>query len=300
MNATLARVAAALLVLTFLDDGLREWRSFSEQIGYLTSPANNIELSWGAAALYVTFSLCAQLGGSVVILGCALLSPGALTPRAGPPDRRDFGLRRRARAAELALAVFVASAIVVYGVGQPASQHAQGRLVFILRNLGILGGVVLLLAEGDAHAGRRAALQLAARLLLAAHGLEVAPAESWLALSLADLLALPPTALLAAGLRTREAAAALAMLLAVSDLGLNHYWYGFRYNDNIRYYFFEDCSIIGGLLLLAATTGGAPHALSLDAWRDRQLQLRGGAAADEQRRLMDEELDLGEADPDDE
>ena len=42
MNAALARVAAALLVLTFLDDGLREWRSFSEQIGYLTSPANNI------------------------------------------------------------------------------------------------------------------------------------------------------------------------------------------------------------------------------------------------------------------
>ena len=137
---------------------------------------------------------------------------------------------------------------------------AQGRLVFILRNLGILGGVVLLLAEGDAHAGRRACCCCGARLLLAAHGLEVAPAEAGSRCSLADLLALPPTALLAAGLRTREAAAALALLLAVSDLGLNHYWYGFRYNDNIRYYFFEDCSIIGGLL--HATTAGGVRATS--------------------------------------
>ena len=62
----------------------------------------------------------------------------------------------------------------------------------------------------------------------------------------------------------RAVALLLALLLTTFDLSINHFWSGFRYNDNIRYYFFEDLSIIGGLLLLATAGGGE---LSLDACR---------------------------------
>ena len=62
----------------------------------------------------------------------------------------------------------------------------------------------------------------------------------------------------------RAVALVLAALLTTFDLSINHFWSGFRYNDNIRYYFFEDLSIIGGLLLLATAGGGE---LSLDACR---------------------------------
>ena len=62
----------------------------------------------------------------------------------------------------------------------------------------------------------------------------------------------------------------LASLLTTFDLSINHFWSGFRYNDNIRYYFFEDLSIIGGLLLLATAGGGE---LSLDTWRSKELPL---------------------------
>ena len=80
----------------------------------------------------------------------------------------------------------------------------------------------------------------------------------------------------------------LAALLTTFDLSINHFWSGFRYNDNIRYYFFEDLSIIGGLLLLATAGGGE---ISVDTYRSKELPLvmvssRAKGAATESQSLL--------------
>ena len=94
------------------------------------------------------------------------------------PPFPHAGVWKYAQAALYTLSTFVASSVVIYGFGQPASQHAQGRLVFILRNLGILGGVLLLLGVGTASSRAHAGLLLLSRVFLAGHGLAVAVSYS--------------------------------------------------------------------------------------------------------------------------
>ena len=72
-------------------------------------------------------------------------------------------------------------------------------------------------------------------------------------MSLVDGLSAPLALLLLLGVSTRAVALVLAVCFLASDLVLNHWWSGpLRYNDNVRFYFFEDLAIIGGLLLLLA------------------------------------------------
>lgn len=227
MSDAAVRAAIVLLVSTFLDDGVRELQTFGDQCRYLESSANHILLPRPLSALYVIASMVVQLGGGSYLLASALLSPSAL----GLPVLGGWPHVRRCTAA---LVAFVLSSLLVYGLGQPASQHAQGRLVFLLRNGGILGGLLLLLAAQQTTAARRRGLRLLARVCLALHGLELAPADSMAIVWLVDMLCLPLTVALFAGLHTSRVALALAALLVASDLSLNHFWSGTRYNDNIR------------------------------------------------------------------
>ena len=191
------RIATVLLVGTFLDDGIREIRSFRSQCEYLDSPANNIRLPYVVAVVYVLLSLVTQLVGGGYVLLCAFCSPNALTIPAVAGDGWKW-----LRLAVVSLAAFVMSSIVIYGIGQPASQHAQGRLVFLLRNASMLGGVLLLIAQQQSSACMRQFLRLVARVLLALHGLEVAPAEWVSVVALVDVACFPLTALLILGLFT--------------------------------------------------------------------------------------------------
>ena len=215
---TFVRLAVILLVGTYIDDGIRELRSFRDQIHYLDSSANAIRLPLPVAGVYVAASLATQLIGGGYLLACALLSPSALSmPSAGSGWKR-------VRIAVVSLSLFVMSSIVVYGVGQPATQHAQGRLVFILRNSGMLGGVLLLVAAQQSSVCWRRFLRLVARILLALHGLEVAPADRVSVIAAVDLVCFPLTLMLAVGLFTDYAAAGLAASVVLSDLALNHFW----------------------------------------------------------------------------
>ena len=248
------------------------------------------------------------VGGGDVLL-CAFCSPNALTIPAVAGEGWKW-----LRLAVMSLAVFVVSSLVIYGIGQPASQHAQGRLVFLLRNASMLGGVMLLIAAQQSSACMRQFLRLVARVLLALHGLEVAPAEQVSVVALVDVACFPLTGLLVLGLFTRFAAPALALAVSesrprraapnsaprcplahmphllpaavVSDLSLNHFWYGFRYNDNIRYYFFEDLSLVGGLALLTVTAHGERD-IGLDACRKGGKELHGRGTLSERHALLD-------------
>jgi len=282
------RIATVFLVSTFLDDGIREIRSFHSQCEYLDTPANNFRLPHSVAVVYVLLSLTAQLVGGGYVLLCAFCSPNALTI---PAIAGDTGWRFL-RLAVTSLAAFVLSSINVYGIGQPASQHAQGRLVFLLRNGSMLGGVLLLIAAQQSSACMRQFIRLVARILLALHGLEVAPAEQVSVVALVDIACFPLTGLLIIGLFTRYAAPALALAVVVSDLTLNHFWYGFRYNDNIRYYFFEDLSLVGGLMLLAVTSHGE-NDVGLDSCRKGGKELHGrGTMAERSALLLDDEYEV--------
>ena len=211
------RLAVLMLVGTYIDDGIRELRSFSDQCHYLDSASNTIRLPLPVARVYVAASLVTQLVGGGYVLACAVLSPSALSI----PSVSGWN---RLRLAATCLAIFVASSIVIYGIGQPSSQHAQGRLVFILRNSGMLGGMLLIVAAQQSSTNWRRFWRLVSRLLLALHGLEVAPAERIAVIAAADLVCFPITLMLAVGLYTDYAAIGLATSLVLSDLALNHFW----------------------------------------------------------------------------
>ena len=156
----LLRIGTVLLLSTFLDDGFRELSGFGEQIRYLDSPRNNIRLPYLLAALYVAASLSIQLVGGAYISVCSLLNPEALIQPAAQPASGPW---RHAGPVLTCLATFVLSSLIIYGFGQPASEHAQGRAVFLLRNAGILGGVLLLVSTHQGTAKRRGMVGLASR-----------------------------------------------------------------------------------------------------------------------------------------
>lgn len=130
--------------------------------------------------------------------------------------------------------------------------HAvQGRLVFLLRNMGMLGGVLILVAEHRESTQTRRVCRLVARVLLSLHGLEVAPLKSWTIVAIVDMISFPLTILIIMGVSTRRVAVLLAVEVIVSDMWLNRGWVIHTERDDIRFYFFEDLSLVGGLLLLA-------------------------------------------------
>ena len=200
--AIAVRISIVMLVLTFIDDGLREFKDVPAQCGYLENENNNIHMPHWAAMLYVLWSLAVQLGAGGYMLVYAVASPGARLLLPHPSS----GPWRHIRVALWLLAAFVSSSVVVYGFGQPASQHAQGRLVFILRNLGILGGVLLLLGAGTGSRPAHGFLLLLARAMLAGHGLELAPVNSIALLSIVDIVVLPFALALLLGLQTHALA----------------------------------------------------------------------------------------------
>lgn len=172
------------------------------------------------------------------------------------------------------LLVFVFVLVLVYGVALPQAVQLQGRWMFLFRNLAIVGGLLMLIADDKCRKAASNhyfpgvpileeplkmahALQATGRLLLAVlcfqfywHG--------WIYGVITTLCAIS----IVVGFGTTYSSLFLAAFLAVANIVGNTFWdeHGEMY-DAAQYLFFQDLSGLGGLILLLAL---GPGGLSVD------------------------------------
>ncbi|KAM3868147.1 surfeit locus protein 4-like [Diretmus argenteus] len=239
----LPHVARLCLVSTFLEDGVRMWFQWAEQRDY-------IDASWSCggflAATFVLLNLLGQLGGCVLILS------------------RNF-----VQYACFALFGIIALQTVAYSI--------LWDIKFLMRNLALGGGLLLLLAEcrgevrsvfaGVPSLGQSSPkhlLQLGGRLLLVLMFMTLLHFDVSLLAFLQNLVGTALMVLVAVGFKTKLAALTLVAWLLCINFYFNAFWMVAAYkpmHDFLKYDFFQTTSVIGGLLLVVAL---GPGGVSMD------------------------------------
>ncbi|XP_063345552.1 surfeit locus protein 4-like [Pelmatolapia mariae] len=240
----LPHVARLCLVSTFLEDGIRMWLQWSEQSEYIDS-------TWSCglfiANLFVLINLLGQLGCCVLILSRNFVQHacGAL-----------FGI--------------IALQMVAYSI--------LWDLKFLVRNLALGGGLLLLLAEcrGEARSvfagvpslGHQSSpkhlLQLGGRVLLVLMFMTLLHFDLSLLSFLQNVVGTALMVLVAVGFKTKLAALTLVAWLLCINFTINAFWSVPSYtpmHDFLKYDFFQTTSVIGGLLLVVAL---GPGGVSMD------------------------------------
>lgn len=259
----LSRFGPSLLCLTFIDDGLRIPLRWSEQHSYMTQHMRM--WSWLATAVLVA-SATTQLSASWLIIRPVSFEPS------------------RVKLACYLLLAFIALQPFAYG------QIWDGD--FVCRSSTVAGGLLLLILGENRKSGRKNdrgslglmaeemgnerkadQLQLVGRLLLtcmflfqALFGMEgglqavlSAPSVVNVSFSL-SLLAL--SLMVCVGFQAEWSSLILTTVLGCANFVLYPFWSCQpAYADYYRYYFFQTCSVMGGLMLL---TLHGPGGLSLD------------------------------------
>lgn len=253
-------VGRFLLISTFLEDSIRIYSQWSSQLQYMVEYRN-----WGiyASRLFLSFCMYGMLFGSI----CALFTQ--LIPFAS---------------------ILLSSIIVLQTIGYGLFTHAP----FILRNLSLLGAVLLLYYEylkknptSLSDIRRRKGLQLPGlptidpiekgryislfgRIMLVLLFLTLIGDYNLfsfrsIALTIVTLVA---CILISLGYKAKHSALVLVCLLCVSNVIFNQWWQlekGSDDRDFKKYDFFQTLSIIGGFLILAEE---GPGALSLEKRKD--------------------------------
>lgn len=244
----LPTVARLCLTATFLEDALRMWMQFD---WYLQTVQIELYLpSWLALTLLV-IQLGGQLLGSMLVL-----------------------LRVRVK-----LAVYILAVLVILQVHLLPIPWGE----FILRNIALLGGLLLLQVENleTAAAARQNSdsagvpqrinrrpqhLKLTARLLLACMYLTLLRLESDPLAMAFDGLGMLLMALIVLGFRTRPAALLLALILILWNFYENSWWlvHDEDSQDFAKYNYFHTLSVVGGLLMLVVL---GPGEVSLEQYK---------------------------------
>lgn len=236
--------ARVCCVATFLEDGIRMMGQWGDQQRY-------INRTWHCglflASMFVVLNMTLQIVPSIVLL-----------------------LRKQVRVAVACLCFVVLMQSIAYSV--------LWDLHFFLRNLAVVGGLMLVLAEGSDHGKRIFSaglptmedvnktgnyLQLAGRILIVVMFLTLMKFDSGLHIIL-ELMGLGLVVLVAIGFKTKLAALILVVLLLVQNLVWNAFWMVPTHSsqhDFMRYDFFQTMSVVGGLLMVVAL---GPGGVSMD------------------------------------
>jgi len=234
----LPHVARLCLISTFLEDGIRMWFQWSEQRDYIAVTWN---CGWWIGTLFVLINLFGQLAGCVMVLS-----------------------RKQVNIACGILFGIIALQTVAYSI--------LWDLKFLMRNLALSGGVILLLAESKAEgkslfAGLpsmgentpKTSLQLAGRILLVLMFLTLLRFEFTFLDMVQNLIGTCLILLIAVGYKTKAASLVLVVWLTLLNLYFNAWWNIPDYKpmrDFLKYDFFQTLSVVGGLLLVVALGPG--------------------------------------------
>lgn len=232
-------IARFFIVATFYEDSFRIMAQWSDQVFYLWNYRHF------PYYFVVFFLFCVVVS---MMIGATLLI-----------------LRKQTVYATTALICTVVLQGLVYGLFTGSS--------FVLRNISVIGG--LLIAFGDSIVTNRATfgmlpeldskdgkfknyLLLAGRILMVLLFITFTFTKSWLTV----ILTLAGTVCIAIGYKTKFASISLGLILAFYNIAVNNYWFhGSSKRDFLKYEFYQNLSIIGGLLLVGNTGAGQ---LSID------------------------------------
>ncbi|XP_071948418.1 surfeit locus protein 4-like isoform X1 [Antedon mediterranea] len=239
----LPHVARLCLISTFLEDGVRMWFQWHEQREY-------IEQTWGCgwflSILFVFVNLFGQLGGCVMILSRTKvpIACGCL-----------FGI--------------IALQTVAYSI--------LWDIKFLMRNMALVGGLILLLAESKTE-GRslfagvpssgenkpKTYMQLSGRILVVLMFFTLLRFDTSPVNIIQNVFGTGLIILIAVGFKTKLAAMILVAWLTALNFYTNAWWNIPEYRplrDFLKYDFFQTFSVIGGLMLLVAL---GPGGVSMD------------------------------------
>ncbi|OJD11531.1 hypothetical protein AJ78_07716 [Emergomyces pasteurianus Ep9510] len=229
----LPAVGRFLIVVTFLEDTLRIFTQWSDQLTYLQ---NYRRIPWGITHCFLLLNVITMVSCSVLVIA-----------------------RKHSEYAVAGLLGVVITQALGYGL--------IFDLTFFLRNLSVIGGLLMVLSDSWVRkrfvpAGlpqldekdRKMYIQFAGRVLLIFLFIGFVFAGKWsfwrIIVSLFGLVA---SVMVVVGFKAKWSATILVVILSVFNLLVNNFWTlhdKHPHKDFAKYDFFQVLSIVGGLLLL--------------------------------------------------
>ncbi|PGH28666.1 hypothetical protein GX50_08591 [[Emmonsia] crescens] len=229
----LPAVGRFLIVVTFLEDTLRIFTQWNDQLTYLKDFRG---IPWGITHIFLLLNVIAMVSCSVLVIA-----------------------RKHSEYAVAGLLGVVVTQALGYGL--------IFDITFFLRNLSVIGGLLMVLSDSWVRkrfvpAGlpqldekdRKMYIQFAGRVLLIFLFIGFVFAGSWSFWRvLVSLFGLVACVMVVVGFKAKWSAIILVVILSVFNLFVNNFWTlhsRHPHKDFAKYDFFQILSIVGGLLLL--------------------------------------------------
>ncbi|EGO29437.1 hypothetical protein SERLADRAFT_457175 [Serpula lacrymans var. lacrymans S7.9] len=240
----LPAIGRFLIVVTFYEDALRIITQWSDQLWYLQ---NYRHFYWGLSHLFLIFNVLTMLVASTAVI-----------------------MKRYTDNAVLGLL----SVVIIQGFGYGLIFD----LNFFLRNLSVIGGLVMVFSESMitkkknfagipsiSETDRKKYFLLAGRVLLIFLFLGFIIQGTWsIGRVFVSLFGLAACIMVAVGFKAKWSATFLVIVLSVFNVFVNNWWSvhpAHSQRDFLKYDFFQTLSIVGGLILLVNI---GPGSLSVD------------------------------------